>query len=149
MKDHDLENLVRSLRPAPLPGDLRTRLSAEPLRLKKPGNHRRVLVSLAMAAAAIMLMVAIILLLRPDRPDRPAKLVSSPEEPGRPVSVIKKDSTLLSSRVLSIEEYDGELWEISEEEWRDDTLALYSGGPSQLNSTAIRRDVVCTPLKFQ
>ena len=145
MNDHDLENLIGSLKPAPLPDDLKARMSAEPRPPQKPRNYRGLFAATGVAAAAILVMAGIISILRPDRP---ADMASLPEEPNRPVSVVKKDSTLLNSRILSIEEHDGELWEVAEEEWRDDTLALYTGGPSRLRSTVIRREVVCSPLKF-
>jgi hypothetical protein len=104
------------------------------------------LVALSIAAAAVVVFSGTILFHQPEAASDP--LVEG-EEQKRPVRVVQKDSTLLSSRLLSIEEYDGELWGVSEEEWRDDTLVLYSGGPSQLSSTVIRREVVCAPLEFQ
>lgn len=145
MNDHDLEKLIRSLKPAPLPEDIRMRLSTGPVRKKRPGNRKVILIAFA-AAAAVTMMVGISISLRPEAP---TEMSATPQESGPPVSVIKRDSTLLSSRVLSIREYEGELWEVSEEEWRDDTLALYSAGPSQLSATVIRREVVCSPLKFR
>lgn len=162
MNDQELENLLNDLKPAPLPDDLRFRLAAEPGRTR-PSRRRQVLVLVSGLAAAVTVFLGMMILLSPQQeavvtaPDQPASPASgSPTVTGevvgtadRPVRVVKKDSFLLNSRLLAIEEYEGELWEISEEEWRDDTLVLYSAGPSKLNSTVIRREVVCSPLTFQ
>lgn len=142
MNDNDLENLIRSLKPSPLPGDLKARMSAEPMRPKVTGARRQLFI-----AAAAAVLVGVITVTTFMRPDRPAETVSSDLE--SPVSVIKKDSTLLNSRTLAIKEHNGQLWEVSEEEWQDDTLALCSVGPTKLNSTVIRREVVCSPVEFQ
>lgn len=146
MNDQELENLVKSLKPSPLPGDLRDRLATEPSRTTSSPRSRMIFIALSIAAAAVVVFCGTILFHQPEAASDP--LVEGKEQK-RPVSVVQKDSTLLSSRLLSIEEYDGELWGVSEEEWRDDTLVLYSGGPSQLSSTVIRREVVCAPLEFQ
>ena len=141
MNDQDLENLVRRLKPSSLPEDLRERLAAEP-ELPATPVTKRMLFIVAGVAAAVVVFAGMILL------ERPEPLADGHEEE-RPVSVVQTDSTLLGSRLLEVKEYDGQLWEISEEEWRDDTLLLYTAGPSSLNSTVIRREIVCAPLQFQ
>lgn len=141
MNDQDLENLVRRLKPSSLPEDLRERLAAEPELPATPVTKRMLLI-VAGVAAAVVVFAGMILL------ERPEPLADGHEEE-RPVSVVQTDSTLLGSRLLEVKEYDGQLWEISEEEWRDDTLLLYTAGPSSLNSTVIRREIVCAPLQFQ
>lgn len=141
MNDQDLENLVRRLKPSSLPEDLRERLAVEPELPATPVTKRMLLI-VAGVAAAVVVFAGMILL------ERPEPLADGHEEE-RPVSVVQTDSTLLGSRLLEVKEYDGQLWEISEEEWRDDTLLLYTAGPSSLNSTVIRREIVCAPLQFQ
>ena len=151
MKNDELENLMRSLKPAPLPDDLKARLSAEPLRQKQKANHGRwQFAGAAAAMLAIGLFVFFIMTQRDSSKNEqdPPLITLSPSEES-PVSVLKTDSTLLNSRTLAIKEIEGQLWEISEEQWRDDTLALCSAGPVKLNSTVIRREIVCSPLEFQ
>jgi hypothetical protein len=158
MKDQDLETLLHQLKPAPLPDDLQSRLSAEPGRSRR-ARKRLVIAFVSGLAAAVAVFLGMIILVSPATKTASDAVASGSGQltvPGegkvvapRPVRVVKKDSTLLNSRLLEIKEYDGELWEISEEEWRDDTLVLYSAGPSQLNATVIRREVVCAPLNFQ
>ena len=99
------------------------------------------------AAAILIAAIGFITLLRPDQP----AVVDSPDpiESETPVSIIKKESTLLNSNTLAFEEIDGQLWEVSEEEWQDETLALCSAGPVKLHSTVIRREVVCALVEFQ
>jgi hypothetical protein len=145
MNDQDLENLVRRLKPSSLPEDLRERLAAEP-ELPATPVTKRMLFIVAGVAAAVVVFAGMILL---ERPEPPAGSLADGDEEERPVSVVQTDSTLLGSRLLEVKEYDGQLWEISEEEWRDDTLLLYTAGPSSLNSTVIRREIVCAPLQFQ
>ena len=145
MNDRELENLFRSLKPAPLSEDLRERLGDEPERPQASSKRGAVVVGWSVAAAVAVFGGLVFF----PSSDNPMESDPIADESDRPVSVVQKDSTLLSSRLLSIEEYDGELWEVSEQEWRDDTLVLYSGGPSKLNSTVIRREVVCAPLIFQ
>lgn len=142
MNDDNLEKLIRSLKPAPLPADLKTRMRPEPMRPN--GFVSRQNITIAAVAAVLIGMVCLAVFLRSDPPVDVVARVSE-----APVSVLKKDSTLLSSRILAIEEHEGQLWEVSEEEWRDDTLALCSAGPTKLNSTVIRRELVCSPVKFQ
>lgn len=158
MKDQDLETLLHQLKPAPLPDDLQSRLSAEPGRSMRARKRKITALVSGLAAAVAGILGLMILVSSRTRTGSDAVSVGAGQLPApderkvvtpRPVSVVKKDSMLLNSRLLEIREYDGELWEISEEEWRDDTLVLYSAGPSQLNATVIRREVVCAPLNFQ
>ena len=167
MNDQELENLLRDLKPAPLPDDLQRRLSDEPGHAQGVRGRGTILVLVSGIAAAIAVFVGMIALLESKQNTAADEMVTAPDESApsksgqsdganevatatdRPVSVVKKDSTLLNSRLLAIEEHEGEFWEISEEEWRDDTLVLYSAGPSKLNSSVIRHEVVCAPLTFQ
>lgn len=144
MKDHDLEDLLRSLKPSPLPNDLKTRLAPEPIRPRQSGRWRTVAIAAAAVVAIGLFSTAVFL-----KPEQQAGAEVAVIEPEAPVSVLRKDSTLLNSRTLAIKEIKGQLWEISEEEWRDHTLALCSVGPTELNSTVIRREVVCSPVEFQ
>lgn len=158
MKDQDLETFLHQLKPAPLPDDLQSRLSTEPGRSMRARKRKVIALVSGLAAAAAGILGLMILVSPGTRTGSDALAMGADQLPvpdewkvgaPRPLSVVKKDSTLLNSRLLEIREYDGELWEISEEEWRDDTLVLYSAGPSQLNATVIRREVVCAPLNFQ
>jgi len=140
MNDDYLEQQIRSLNPAPLPQDLVERMSAEPIRPQAGRVRRNFLIA---AAAAILVATCVTFALRPDDS---AEVASDSETP---VSLVQKESTLLDSRTLAFEEHDGQLWEVSEEEWQDDTLALCSTVPAKLRSTVIRREVVCAPVEFQ
>lgn len=143
MNDQDLEDLIHSLKPAPLPADLKTRMAAEPMRLRSSTRWR----SISIAAAAVAVGVLSFLVFF--QSEKPAEDDVASTDVEAPVSVLKKDSTLLRSRTLAVKEVEGQLWEVFEEEWRDDTLALCTVGPTRLNSTVIRREVVCSPVEFQ
>lgn len=148
MKNDELENLMRSLKPAPLPADLKKRLSPEPMR-PKPAATQWKLLLVSAAVVAVGLFSVFIMNLMDSPQEAPSSTANTPMPIAEtPVSVLKTDSTLLNSRTLEIKEVEGRLWEISEEEWRDDTLALCSAGPVKLNSTVIRREIVCSPLEF-
>lgn len=144
MKDHDLEDLIRSLKPGPLPADLKERMAPEPMRPRQFGRWRNVFIAAA-AAIAIGIFSAVVFFKSEQSTETEVVVI----EPDAPVSVLKQDSTLLNSRTLAIKEIEGQLWEVCEEEWRDHTLALCTAGPTELNSTVIRREVVYSPLEFQ
>ena len=139
MNDEHLEQQIRSLRPNRLPPDLTERLEAEPIR-PLGGTGR---VKLFIAAAAVFATAACIAIWF--RPVDTSVGVSVP----RAVSILQQDSTLLNSRTLALREHNGQLWEVSEEEWRDDTVAFCSASPAKLRSTVIRRETVCAPVDFQ
>jgi hypothetical protein len=149
-----------------LPNDLQRRLATEPGRSQSPWKGQ-VFVLASGLAAGVVVFLGVMVVFWPKKdtaadtvvmatgeaasqvPEQPVAPGGNLPSPARPLSVIKKDSALLNSRVLAIKEYEGQFWEICEEEWRDETLVLYSAGPSKLHSTVIRREVVCSPLTFQ
>jgi len=149
MKDDELENLMRSLKPAPLPSDLKARLSPEPMRPRPKQGRWKVFLTAAATFAIALFSWSVFNDRDSPTADSTFETPNSPAPvPNLPVSVLKTDSTLLNSRTLAIKKIDGELWEVAEEEWRDDTLALCSAGPVKLNSTVIRREIVCSPVQF-
>ena len=142
---NDIEQRIRELRPAPAPADLMARLSAA--NPDAPAKPRPKVVpafiawvgGIAAAAACVALIH-----MRGGGSDTPPDPVAD-----APLHIIQKDSTLLGTRTLAITEHGGQLWEISEQEWRDDTIALCSTSPVELHSAVTRREIVCAPVEFQ
>ena len=136
-----LEQRLREVRLAPLPADLRTRLADNP---SSKTTRRGVPIIWGGAAFACAAALAF-LFVRADFVT--PKEDTDPEV--QPLTIVQKDSTLLNSRPLSIEEHDGQLWELVEEEWRDDTLVMCSTSPLEVRSSTTRRALVLQPISFQ
>ena len=133
MNDQELERHIRNLRPAPLPDDLKERLRSEPEPVpSRKGFHRRGY-AWAMAACLAGAAVAWFLVSRGDR-DPGAPTVDAPE----PISVLKEESTLVSTRTLETREHEGYLWDLVEERWRDEQVAMCSATPVTVRSSKIR-----------
>ncbi len=146
MNDDDLlEEELRQLMPSPMPEDLRERLAVEPTLLEAPRSRRIVPWAIVGLAAAACLVALITTLITRPKPD--ADEVASEAAPQ--LSVLQQESTLLNTRPLALKVHDGQVWEIAEEEWRDDTVALCSATPVRVRSTENRREIVCLPVEFQ
>ena len=143
--DEKLEHELRMLRPGPLPEDLKTRLSQEPPTSGEPKKGRTVSWSFLTIAAAACLVAMIAILMNRSNPGEDQ--LAHNDAPH--VSVLQSDSTLLNSRPLALREHDGQVWEISEEEWVDDIVALCSATPVRVRSTESRKEIVCRPVEFQ
>jgi hypothetical protein len=143
--DEKLENELRMLKPGPLPEDLKARLAEEPSLAEKPPPGRTIPWMLLVAAAAACLVAFVAILVNPT-PSNSGDLVDSSLPP---LSILQKDSMLVSSRPLALREHEGQVWEVSEEEWRDDTVALCSATPVQVRSTENRKKIVYRPVEFQ
>lgn len=134
--DSQLEAALRSMRPGKLPADLRTRM-AEPPPAAGPRLWKRPLAILPLAAAAVWL-------LWPGLAPPPA----TPAAPPPTLTLHEQRSTLIDSRPLKFIEHDGQLWEIAEETWREEELALCSTSPLQVQTTETTRQIVCQPVHF-
>lgn len=133
MNDEFLEEQLRQLKPGVLPDDLRDRLREEPEVVQPVRGGRRVL--LAVAAGLVVTAGAVFVINR------------SEPEPGvaeveRPLSVVREDSVLLSSRTVETREHEGQLWELVEQKWRDDLVGVCSATPVKVRSTTIRPELV-------
>lgn len=132
--DPTLESLLRSLRPAPLPLDLREQLKTpRPLR----PSLRRYLYACAAAAAAIILCC----LLWPHSPTEPSA------DPA-PICIHHKESTLVQSRDIGTIERDGRLWQVKAQEWRDEELTLCSNTPLTVRFSLTRHEIIYSPVTF-
>lgn len=135
----DLETLLRSLAPNTLPVDLRDRLREEP-RCTRPLRviKRRFLVATgaALAAAAALAFMA----RDPSAPEAPAS--------GQTVTVLHRDSELVSSRSLGLVEKGGRLFRVEERHWRDEEAALSSGTPVSVRLHADRREIIYQPVRY-
>jgi len=134
-----LEEEIRNLRPAPLPPDLLARMTQRPP-LTQPRRARQVLhvgFGAALALAAAMVIMA-------RWPAPPA----TPVAPLPSLSLCEQRSVLMDTRTLALLHHDGRTWEVAEQQWRDDNFALCSAVPLQVQSAAIRREVVCQPVDF-
>lgn len=141
MDDKELEERMRRLLPAPLPADLAERLADEPAIEEEPVSEKvipwRAIVGAGLAAAACVLLFW-----------GYDGMVGSPDEES-PISVTTKESTLLGKRTLSVLEHEGQVWELAEQEWRDDVLAYCSNSPVRVQSSEIRTELVYLPVEFQ
>jgi hypothetical protein len=149
MTDHDLEQHLRGLRLAPLPAALKNDMAEPPIgapaRLVTPQRRRSILPWIAGPLAAAAASVGVALLIRPAAPHA---------DPGearefRPVSFSQRQSTLLDSRPLAVIQDGGRMWEVAEQQWRDEEFAFCSAAPVRLRSEDIRREIVFQPIKFQ
>lgn len=143
--DEKLENELCMLRPGPLPEDLKERLSQEPSSSNEPEKRSNLFRKFMITAAAACLVAMIVVLMNPTNPgDDQFTHNDAPH-----VSILKKDSTLVMTRPLALREHDGQVWEISEEEWLDDTVALCSATPVRVSSIESRKEIVYRPVEFQ
>jgi hypothetical protein len=142
--DQFLEDEIRKLRPAALPADLRERMADEPA-LPGPTRFRRVLPILAAAGLAAAACVAIVINL----PSQPGSTADTNPRPPDHLSIIEQESTLMDTRSIAFREHDGRMWELVEQEWRDDTVALCSTAPVRVRSSVTRPVTVWVPVEFQ
>ena len=141
MDDKTLEERMKQLMPAPLPADLKKRLEEEPSIEGEPVDSKvipwRAVIGAGLAAAA-----CVILFWGNDGTvNKPGDTV--------PISVTTKESTLLGKRTLSVLEHEGQVWELAEQEWRDDMVAYCSNAPVRVQSSEIRTELVYLPVEFQ
>lgn len=142
--DQILEEEIRKLRPAALPADLRTRMANEPA-LPGPSRFRRVVPMIAAAGLAAAACIAIVINL----PDHTEPRVDNSPPPPEHLSIVEQESTLMDTRSITFREHDGRLWELVEQEWRDDTVALCSTTPVRVRSSVTRPVTVWIPVEFQ
>ena len=139
MNDQELEQQIRNLRLGPLPAELRSRLREEPateFRRPRWKSARWAMAAAVVAAAALTFLVS---------PDQPSDEVAVED----PISVIQQEATLIGTRVLETREYEGQRWELVEQQWRDETVAVCSATPVRVRSTVIRPEAVWVPVRFQ
>lgn len=128
--DAFLTRQLRALRPAELPGELREQMSHPPSRDRRlPG---RVWLRMTLAAAAAVVIGVFL----------------TPGSGVDPVSVSRRDSTLLGSTSLEVVERDGRLWEVVEQLWRDEESLLCTTTPVVVHHQADRREIVARPVHF-
>lgn len=139
MNHPHLEKEIRSLRPAPLPQDLLARMAQPPpVAHSRPARKvLRVVFGTALAVAAAVAIMA----------HWPAPTVIPSAAPPS-LSIRQQRSVLLDTRTLAVLHRDGRTWEMAEQRWRDDDLALCSAVPVQVRSARIRREIVCQPVDF-
>ena len=65
------------------------------------------------------------------------------------LTIIEQNSILADSRTIALREHEGRMWELVEQEWHDDTVALCSTSPVRVRSTVIRPVTVWLPVQFQ
>jgi hypothetical protein len=134
--DSRLEARLRSLRPASLPPELLGRMK-EPPPGPTPGPWGRMLAATPVAAAAAWLLWWS---LSPE-PTTP---------PGEPpaLTIHEHRSILVESRPLKFIEHDGRLWELAEETWREEEIALCSTSSLRIQTAETHRQLVCQPVDF-
>ena len=135
MKDDlEMESLLKEMRLQSLPADLQERMAEPPPRRAR---WNRVLAPGLLAAAAVW----IVMLVLPDR---------SPESGGAqgPVTVLERQSSLVDKRVVAIIQGEGQAWELSDQEWLDEEIAICSTSSMQVRLTTTRRELVCEPIPY-
>lgn len=140
MNDDLLEEALRNLRPAALPVDLMARMQAPPPPLPATVpwyRNVRVIGVATLAAAAALLGMWV------------PPSASGPADPApRTVRIHQTESTLLAERTLAVEVQDGRVWELVEQEWRDDSIALCSDSPVRVRYSETRVERLCQPVDF-
>lgn len=140
MNDDLLEETLRNLRPAALPADLKARMQAPPplVLVAVPWWRKvRVIGAASLAAAATLAWVFV------------PPSASGPAHPApRTVRIHQTESTLVAERTLAVEEHDGRVWELVEQEWRDDSIAVYSASPVRVRYSETRVERLCQPVDF-
>jgi hypothetical protein len=141
MNDDLLEAAIRELRPAALPADLKARMKSPPPpeRLTVAWwRNARVIATGALAAATALVWQLV-----------PGSATDPADTAPRTVRIHQKESTLLAERTLAVEEHNGTVWELVEQEWRDDSIALCSGSPVRVRYSETRVERLCQPVNFQ
>ena len=134
--DSHLEAALRSMRPGPLPPELRERMK-EPPPGPIRGPWKRILATSPIAAAAAWLLWAN---LGPETTTAPGVAPA--------LTIHEHRSILVESRPLKFIEHDGRLWEIAAETWREEELALCSTSPLRIQTTETNHQLVCQPVDF-
>ncbi len=140
MNDHELEKNLRSLRPAPLPSEVRARLKEEPA-IQPRRHHRR---NLGFAIAAVLVAAATLVALLTPKQSDPAMA----REEDTHYSVVQQEAVLLSSRTLETREHNGQLWELVEIQWREDTVSICTATTATVRATEIRPERVWVPVQY-
>ena len=133
--DHFIE-MLKQMRIAPMPADLKDRLAEEPRTGRRGLRSPFVWVPALAAAACVCFLIA--------RSPSGAPTVNDPAV----VNLLQYDSTLLSSETVEITEDDGVFHEIVEREWRDELSARSSGSPLAADAVVVRRERVRVPIHF-
>ena len=131
---HELESLLRSLQPKAIPSDIAARMEHPPAPL--PNRKRTVIRFFLAAAAAVALWIATTANNTPIR--------KSPET----ITIRKQQSTLVESRPIALVEHEGQIWELHEEEWRDEDAAICSATPISVHLARTRHELAYHPVKF-
>ena len=141
-ENEDIENRLRRLKPSPMPRDVKEKVSEE---IAAFGSDRPRIVSIWSVAASLGIAAAVCLMIVffPGTPGSPG-----PDEGEMPVSVLKKESTLLESRPVAILHHEGQTWELTEQKWRDDSVAYCSASPVRVETSEIRLEMVYLPVDF-
>ncbi|MDF1851661.1 MAG: hypothetical protein P1U85_12565 [Verrucomicrobiales bacterium] len=135
MKDDlEIESMLRDLRPQQLPADLRTRMKEPPVRTDR---WKRVVAPAVLAAAAVW----VVSLILPSMPPRAGGTLE-------PVTILQQQSSLIDSRVIAVIQGDGQAWEVMDQEWLDEELAICSSSSVQVRFTATRRELVYQPVPY-
>lgn len=135
MKDDlELESLLRNLRPQGLPADLRARMDEPPFRRS---GWKGVVVPVVFAAAAVW----VFFLALPSG-------VPQESEGVPPITIRQQQSSLIDSRVVAVIEHEGQAWELTEEEWLDQEIAICSSSPVQVRLAETRHELVYHPVEF-
>lgn len=142
--DHLLENEIRKIRPSPLPDDLRKRMASEPTPIKHSPPRR--LIPWAVAAGLAAAACTAILVNLPRSTDMIAETNPNSSEV---LSIVEQETTLMDARTVGFREHNGRMWELVDQEWRDNTVAICSSAPVRVRSTVDRPETVWIPVNFQ
>lgn len=133
--DHFIE-MLKQMRIAPMPADLKARLAEEP-RTGRRGPRSSLFWAPGLAAAAC---VCFLISRSPSDPP-------SFEDPSI-VNLLQYDTTLISSETIEITEDEGHFHEVVEREWRDELSARSLGSPLAADAVVVRRERVRVPIHF-
>ena len=160
----DLEKQILKLRPSPLPDDLIERLKTEPQMERQTAeqNHLHLVPEchnkknnswrwLAVAGVSIAACLCMIFLIKEETEPSVTGIqqqTSSSSAELEYLTLVQENKTLLSVKTLATEEFDGQIWELAEEKWLDNTVATCSATPALVSSKVIRHEITFQPVKF-
>ena len=128
--------MLRDLQPEPLPADLRARMRAPAVsspRWKRPPLLTAIAAALVAAAGALWFV---------------AQSQPEGEDAASPITVYQHRSTLLENRPIEVIEHQGQFWELTEQKWLDEDIALCSVTPVRVQLSEIRHELVYQPVQF-
>ena len=135
-EDPQLESMLRDLRPGQVPADLRARMTVPAVSVPL---WKRLPLPTAIAAAFVLAAGGLWFVMQPPAQDQGS---------ASPIMLHQHRSTLIENRPIEVIEYQGQFWELTEQKWLDEDIALCSATPVRVQLSEIRHELVYQPVRF-